>query len=409
MIIGVPKEICPGEQRVALTPANVSALLKKDGVEIIIERNAGDIAGYPDSAYEDAGAKLVDRNAVFSSAQVVLQVQTPGSNTENGGDDLEQLKEGQTLIGMTDPLANPQFAQTLADKKISGLALELIPRITRAQAMDVLSSMAMIAGYKSVLLAATESQRMFPMSMTAAGTVNPSRVFVMGAGVAGLQACATAKRVGAIVEAYDVRPAAREQILSVGAKPVELDLDTGESEGSGGYAKAQGEDFLQRQRELMTEVVKEMDVIITTAAVPGAKSPILVTEDMVKAMKPGSIIVDLAAERGGNCDLTESGKTVTQHGVTIIGPENVPSSVAFHASQMYGKNMENLLTLLLDDNGDLQLDFEDEIVANTVISHDGDVPQARLREMLDLPALAEPEPEPAPSDNAEDADNQEEK
>ena len=280
MIIGVPKEICPGEQRVALTPANVSALLKKQGVEIIIERGAGDIAGYPDSTYEAAGAKLVDRDEVFSSAQVVLQVQTPGSNIKNGDEDLNKLKEGQVLIGMTDPLANPQFAQSLAEKKVSGLALELVPRITRAQAMDVLSSMAMIAGYKCVLLAATESQRMFPMNMTAAGTMKPSRVFIMGAGVAGLQACATAKRLGAVVEAYDVRPAAREQILSVGAKPVELDLDTGEAEGSGGYAKAQGEDFLKRQRELMTEVVKEMDVIVTTAAVPGAKSPILVTEDL---------------------------------------------------------------------------------------------------------------------------------
>jgi NAD(P) transhydrogenase subunit alpha len=248
------------------------------------------------------------------------------------------------------------------------------------------------------------------MNMTAAGTMNACRVFVMGAGVAGLQACATAKRLGAVVEAYDVRPAAREQILSVGAKPVELDLDTGEAEGSGGYAKAQGEDFLKRQRELMTEVIKEMDVVITTAAVPGAKSPILVTEDMVKAMKPGSIIVDLAAERGGNCDLTESGKTVVKHGVTIVGPENVPSSVAYHASQMFGKNMENLLNLLLDDNGDLQLDFEDEIVAETVISHDGDVPQARLRDLLGLPALAKPEPEaeePAEADS--DANKEEEK
>lgn len=407
VIIGVPKEICPGEQRVALTPANVSALLKKQGVEIKVERGAGDIAGYPDSAFEAAGAKLVDRDEIFSSSQVVLQVQTPGSNTANGNEDLDKLNEGQILVGMTDPLANPQFAQTLAEKKVSGLALELVPRITRAQAMDVLSSMAMIAGYKCVLLAATESQRMFPMNMTAAGTLNASRVFVMGAGVAGLQACATAKRLGAVVEAYDVRPAAREQILSVGAKPVELDLDTGEAEGSGGYAKAQGEDFLKRQRELMTEVVKDMDVIITTAAVPGAKSPILVTEDMVKAMKPGSIIVDLAAERGGNCDLTEAGKTVVQHGVTIIGPENVPSSVAFHASQMFGKNIENLLNLLLDDNGDLQLDFEDQIVTDTVISHDGDVPHARLREMLGLPELKKAEPE-APADNGDD-NGQEEK
>ncbi|WP_239549948.1 Re/Si-specific NAD(P)(+) transhydrogenase subunit alpha [Alloalcanivorax marinus] len=407
VIIGVPKEICPGEERVALTPANVGALLKKQGVEILIERGAGEAAGFPDSDFEAAGAKLADREQIFSSAQAILQVQTPGSNTTNGDKDVDSLKADQFLIGMTDPLANPQFAQTLADHKVTGIALELVPRITRAQSMDVLSSMAMIAGYKCVLLAANASHRMFPMNMTAAGTLNASRVFVMGAGVAGLQACATAKRLGAIVEAYDVRPAAREQILSVGAKPVELDLDTGEAEGSGGYAKAQGEDFLKRQRELMTEVIKEMDVVVTTAAVPGAKSPILVTADMVKAMKPGSVIVDLAAERGGNCELTRAGETVVEHGVTIIGPTNVPSSVAFHASQMFGKNMENLLNLLLDDNGDLQLDFEDQIVADTVISHNGDVPQARLREMLGLPELKKAEPE-APADGG-DSDGEEDK
>ena len=407
VIIGVPKEICPGEERVALTPANVGALLKKNGVELRIERGAGEAAGFTDGDYENAGAKLTDRDDIFSNAQAILQVQTPGSNTTNGQEDLDKLKAGQFLIGMTDPLANAQFAQALAERKVTGLALELIPRITRAQSMDVLSSMAMIAGYKCVLLAANASHRMFPMNMTAAGTMNASRVFVMGAGVAGLQACATAKRLGAIVEAYDVRPAAREQILSVGAKPVELDLDTGEAEGSGGYAKAQGEDFLKRQRELMKEVIKEMDVVITTAAVPGAKSPILVTEEMVKAMKPGSVIVDLAAERGGNCDLTKAGETVVENGVLIIGPTNVPSSVPFHASQMFGKNIENLLNLLLDDNGDLQLDFEDQIVTDTVISHDGDVPHARLREMLGLPELKKAEPE-APADNGDD-NGQEEK
>ena len=294
VIIGVPKEICPGEERVALTPANVGVLLKKEGLEILIERGAGEAAGFTDAEYEKAGAKLAGRDDLFSSAQAILQVQTPGSNTTNGDKDLDSLKAGQFLIGMTDPLANAAFAQTLAERKVTGLALELVPRITRAQSMDVLSSMAMIAGYKCVLLAASASPRMFPMNMTAAGTLNASRVFVMGAGVAGLQACATAKRLGAIVEAYDVRPAAREQILSVGAKPVELDLDTGEAEGSGGYAKAQGEDFLKRQRELMTEVIREMDVVITTAAVPGAKSPILVTADMVKE---GAVVIDVGINR----------------------------------------------------------------------------------------------------------------
>ena len=387
MIIGVPREICPGETRVALTPANLTVLSKKSDVSFLVEPGAGEAAGYPDQEYQDAGATLAERAEIFSKADIILQVQTAGSNLENGDQDLDSIAEGKLLIGMMDPLANPKFASELAGRKITGLALELIPRITRAQAMDVLSSMAMLAGYKAVLIAAAESNRMFPMSMTAAGTLNPSRLFVMGAGVAGLQACATAKRLGAIVEAYDVRPAAREQILSVGAKPVELDLDTGQAEGQGGYAKAQGEDFLKRQRELMTEVVAGMDVIITTAAVPGAKSPILVTEDMVKAMKPGSVIVDLAAERGGNCELTEEGKTVVKHGVTIMGPANVPSSIAYHASQMYGKNLENLLGLLIDEDGKLQLDFQDEIFTNTVVAHNGDVPQTRMRELLELPPL----------------------
>jgi NAD(P) transhydrogenase subunit alpha len=229
------------------------------------------------------------------------------------------------------------------------------------------------------------------MLMTAAGTLQPARVLIMGVGVAGLQACATAKRLGGIVEAYDVRPAAREQIISVGAKPIELDLDTGESEGAGGYAKEQGEDFLRRQRELMTAVVAEQDIIITTAAIPGAKSPILVTEDMVKAMKPGSVIVDLAAERGGNCDLTEQGKTVIAHGVTILGPENVPSELAYHASQMYGKNMQTLLELILDDQGNLNLDFNDEIVAGTVVAHNGEVPHPYMRKLLHLPELIAPD------------------
>ena len=391
VIIGVPREICPGETRVALVPANVAALLKKHKIELLVEREAGLAAGYTDANYQEAGATLTDRATIFSKADVVLQVQTPGSNRENGDDDMALLRENQIVIGMMDPLANPQFASALAEKKITGIALELVPRITRAQAMDVLSSMAMLAGYKCVLLAANEANRMFPMNMTAAGTLNASRVLVMGAGVAGLQACATAKRLGSIVEAYDVRAAAREQILSVGAKPVELDLDTGAAEGTGGYAKAQGEDFLKRQRELMTEVVSRMDVVITTAAVPGAKSPILVTEDMVKAMKPGSVIVDLAAERGGNCEVTEAGKTVVKHGVSIVGPVNVPSTLAFHASQMFGKNMENLLNLLINKEGGIELDFEDEIVRETVVADKGDVPQARMRDMLGLPALAAPE------------------
>ncbi len=395
MKIGVPKESLPGEQRVALTPANVVAIKKiSPQIDVLFEQGAGLLAGYPDAEYEAAGATISDRATVYSQANVVLQVQTPGYQHTNAADDLALLSNGQTLIGMMDPLANPAFAQQLAEKNITGLALELVPRITRAQAMDVLSSMGMLAGYKAVLMAASESPRMFPMNMTAAGTLSAARVLVMGAGVAGLQACATAKRLGAIVEAYDVRAAAREQIISVGAKPVELNIDTSSAEGSGGYAQEQSDEFLAAQRAAMQEVMATMDVVITTAAIPGARSPILVTEDMVKAMKAGTVIVDLAAERGGNCELTQQGKTIVAHDVTIIGPENVPSSVAFHASQMFGKNIENLLKLLINDHGELHLDFEDEIVKETVVSYDGEVPQARLRERLGLaPLEAKPQEE----------------
>jgi len=387
VIIGIPSEIKTGEKRVAMSPANVQSLTDKS-VKVLIQSDAGNAAGYPDNEYLAAGATITgDRAEIFASADIVLQVQSFGSNNENSADDLAMIRQGQLIIGMMDPLASPQAALDVAGKGATAIALELVPRISRAQSMDVLSSMATLAGYKAVLMGASSSPRIFPLLMTAAGTLQPARVLIMGVGVAGLQACATAKRLGAVVEAYDVRPAAREQILSVGAKPVELDLDTGESEGAGGYAKAQGEDFLQRQRELMTAVVAEQDIIITTAAIPGAKSPILVTEDMVVAMKPGSVIVDLAAERGGNCDLTEQGQTIVAHGVTIIGPENVPSDLPYHASQMYGKNMETLLALILSDNGELELNFDDEIVAGTVVAHHGEIPHGHMRKLLDLPEL----------------------
>ncbi len=387
MIIGIPSEIKSAEQRVAMSPVNVQSLTDK-GIKVLFQTNAGSAAGYPDAEYAAVGATIsTDRAEIFAQADIILQVQSFGSNNDNSGADLASLRSGQLVIGMMDPLASPQAAQAVAEKGATAIALELVPRISRAQSMDVLSSMATLAGYKAVLMGASAAPRIFPMLMTAAGTLQPARVLIMGVGVAGLQACATAKRLGAVVEAYDVRPAAREQIISVGAKPVELDLDTGESEGAGGYAKEQGEDFLRRQRELMTEVVAQQDVIITTAAIPGAKSPILVTEDMVKAMKPGSVIVDLAAERGGNCDLTEQGKTVVAHGVTILGPENVPSELAYHASQMYGKNMQTLLELILDDEGNLNLDFNDEIVAGTVVAHQGDVPHPHMRKLLGLPEL----------------------
>jgi NAD(P) transhydrogenase subunit alpha len=393
VIIGIPAEIKTAEKRVAMSPANVQSLTDK-GVKVLFQTNAGDAAGYPDGLYTEAGATIsADRAEIFAQADIILQVQSFGSNNENSEADLASLRSGQLVIGMMDPLASPQAAQAVAEKGATAIALELVPRISRAQSMDVLSSMATLAGYKAVLMGASAAPRIFPMLMTAAGTLQPARVLIMGVGVAGLQACATAKRLGAVVEAYDVRPAAREQIISVGAKPVELDLDTGESEGAGGYAKAQGEDFLKRQRDLMTAVVAEQDIIITTAAIPGAKSPILVTEDMVKAMKPGSVIVDLAAERGGNCDLTEEGKTVVAHGVTILGPQNVPSELAYHASQMYGKNMQTLLELILDEEGNLNLDFNDEIVAGTVVAHESEIPHPHMRKLLGLPELNAPEQE----------------
>ena len=394
MIIGIPSEIKAGEKRVAMSPANVQSLTDKS-VKVLIQAGAGSAAGYPDAEYTGAGAQVTaDRAELFASADIILQVQSFGSNNENSESDLALLRKGQLVVGMMDPLASPQAAQAVADKGATAIALELVPRISRAQSMDVLSSMATLAGYKAVLMGASAAPRIFPMLMTAAGTLQPARVLIMGVGVAGLQACATAKRLGAVVEAYDVRPAAREQIISVGAKPVELDLDTGESEGAGGYAKEQGEDFLRRQRELMTEVVAQQDIIITTAAIPGAKSPILVTEDMVKAMKSGAVIVDLAAERGGNCDLTEQGKTVVAHDVTILGPENVPSDLAYHASQMLGKNMQTLLELIIDEEGNLNLDFNDEIVAGTVVAHQGEVPHPHMRKLLNLPEL-ESQPEGA--------------
>jgi NAD(P) transhydrogenase subunit alpha len=386
VIIGITRELVAGENRVSLCPDNVQSLVEK-GLELLIEQNAGAQAGFSDDDYISVGAKVVsDRDELFTKSDVILQVQSFGSNTENADDDLKRLKAKQLVIGMMEPLAQPQAAQQVASTGATAIALEMVPRISRAQSMDVLSSMATLAGYRSVLLGAEAAPRILPMLMTAAGTLQPARVLIMGVGVAGLQACATAKRLGAVVEAYDVRPAAREQIISVGATPVELDLPTESSEGAGGYAKKQSEEFLRMQREQMTAVVARQDIIITTAAIPGAKSPILVTEDMLKAMKTGSVVVDLAAERGGNCESTQMGKTVVAHGVTIVGPENLASDVAYHASQMYGKNIQTLLELILEE-GEINLDFEDEIVAGTVIAHAGEVPHPYMRKLLDLPPL----------------------
>jgi len=370
MIAGVVKETFPGEKRVALVPANI-AQLRKAGIEVLLETQAGSDAGYPDSDYESKGVKIArNRAEVFSSADIVMFVRGLGANPEAGKSDLELMRKGQVLVGLFEPLSEPESVETLAEKGVTAFSMELMPRITRAQSMDTLSSMATIAGYRAVLLAAEALPKMFPMMMTAAGTIAPAHVFVVGAGVAGLQAIASAKRMGAVVQAYDVRPAVKEQVESLGGKFVEMELDTGDAETKSGYAKEMGEDFLKKQREMMTRVVAENDVVITTAAIPGKKAPILVTADMVKGMKPGSVIVDLAAERGGNCELTKAGETVVENEVRILGPANMPAEVPYHASQMYSKNLTNFMALLVKD-GNLQLDSDDEIIRATMITRDG--------------------------------------
>ncbi|ABO22536.1 Re/Si-specific NAD(P)(+) transhydrogenase subunit alpha [Shewanella loihica] len=383
MKLGLPKESHADEKRVALIPANVTRLIKKN-LQILVESGAGLAAGFSDQAYQEAGAVIANRDEVLG-ADIITLVNLKGEQFE---EIKAKAKPQQLFIGMMDPLAQPENAAALAQTGTSALALELVPRITRAQSMDILSSMATIAGYKAVLLAAHEAPRMFPMMMTAAGTLKPARAFIMGVGVAGLQACATAKRLGAVVEAYDIRPAAREQILSVGAKPVELDLETENTETKGGYAAEQSDDFIKRQQQAMANVLAQQDIVITTAAIPGRKAPVLITKEMVDAMKPGTVIVDLAAETGGNCELTELDQTVVHNGVTILGPSNVPGSAATHASQMYGTNIENLLKLIVDNEGQLNLDFDDEIVRDTVVAHQGEVANARLRDLLSLPPLA---------------------
>jgi len=388
MVIGVPRELQPGEDRVALVPASVGPLTKS-GATVVVEHGAGSRAGCPDDAYVAAGARLAARDEVFAAADVLLQVRTPGAAGVHGAD-LERLSSRHTVIGFADPLGTPEAAQAVARRGATLLAMELIPRITRAQSMDALSSQANIGGYKAVLLAAATLPRMFPMMMTAAGTVSPAHVFVIGAGVAGLQAIATAKRLGAKIEAYDVRPAVKEQIESLGAKFVELPLDTAAAEGQGGYAAAQDESFYRRQRETMARVVAHSDVVITTAAIPGKKSPVLITADMVAAMPPGSVIVDLAAERGGNCELTVADQTIVAHGVTIHGPTNLPATVPFHASQLYAKNLTTLLAHLRTKEGALAIDPGDEITRECLVTHRGDVFAPRLREALGLPPLPAP-------------------
>ncbi len=377
MRVGIPKESGAGETRVAVIPAGVTTLVKA-GLQVAVEAGAGAAAGFPDAAYSAQGATILPRAEVLSGSDILLQVRAiPPSNG---------LRTGQTVIGFADPLGSPQAVRDVAGTGAALLSMELMPRITRAQSMDALSSMATIAGYKGVLLAANQLPRMFPMLMTAAGTVSPARVFIVGAGVAGLQAISAARRLGAKVEAYDVRPAVKEQVQSLGARFVELPLESADSEDKGGYAKAQDESFYRRQREMMLKVVAASDVVITTALIPGKRAPILITKEMVEAMPPGSVIVDLAAERGGNCELTQPDEIVHHHDVTIIAPSNPPAMVPYHASQMYSKNITTFLMHLLGKDGGKQpsllLDANDEITRETLLTKDGAVVHPRVRELL---------------------------
>ncbi len=380
MKVAVVRETFPGERRVALVPTVVPALVKA-GLEVVVEAGAGIAAGFPDALFSDRGAKIVSR-AEALAADALLQVRSLGCNPELGRADLSALRPGQVVIGMCEPIWNPQSAAELAETGVTLFALELIPRITRAQSMDVLSSMATLAGYRAVLLAATSLGKMFPMLTTAAGTVTPAKVFIVGAGVSGLQAIATARRLGAVVSAYDVRPAVKEQVQSLGAKFVEMPLDTAAAEGKGGYAQAMDENFYRRQRELMTRVVAEHDVVITTAAIPGQKAPVLITREMADGMSPGSVIVDIA-ERGGNCELNRPGETVQHGNVTILGPTNLPADVPFHASQMFAKNITTLLAHLVRE-GKFPLDMTDEITRETLVARDGQVVHPRVRAALGL-------------------------
>jgi H+-translocating NAD(P) transhydrogenase subunit alpha len=386
VIIGVPKESYPGERRVALVPAALPPLTKA-GFEVQVQAGAGIEAGYPDSQYADKGAKIIsDRAAVFGAADIVLQVLCYGSNEVTGKQDVPLYRRGQILAGFLRPFGVAEIVQEIAHAGVTSFAVELMPRTTRAQSMDALSSMGTICGYKAVLMAANSLPRIFPMMTTAAGTITPARVFVIGAGVAGLQAIATARRLGAVISAYDLRPAAKEQVQSLGGRFVELPIEAKDAQDARGYARAQDEDFYRRQRELLGKVVQESDVVITAAVIPGKKSPVLVTEEMVKGMAPGSVIFDLASERGGNCELTESGKTVVKDGVTIIGAINVASGVPYHASQMYARNISSFILHLIKDQK-LNLNLEDEIVRETLLTRDGEIVQPRVREFFALPAL----------------------
>ena len=387
MIVGVPKENYPGERRVALVPIVVPNL-KKNGLDVIVQAGAGLESGYRDSDYTDKGAKLVNsREGVFAQADIVTQVLCYGSNDITGKDDVPLYRRGQTLMGFLRPLGSKEIVSEIAASGVTSFAVELMPRITRAQSMDALSSMATICGYKAVLIAAETVPRLFPMMTTAAGTITPARVLVIGAGVAGLQAIATARRLGAVVSAYDLRPAVKEQIQSLGGRFIELPLETKDAQDAGGYAKAQDEAFYQKQRELLAKAIAESDAVITTAVVPGKKAPVLITREMVEAMAPGSVVVDLAAERGGNCEATREGERMVVNGVTIIGSINLASTVPYHASQMYARNLTTFLNHLVKD-GKFNPREDDQITRETLLTQGGEIVNERVRQFYQLPALA---------------------
>ena len=386
MIVGVPRESFPGERRVAMVPSVIPTLTKA-GFEVQIQSGAGVEAGYGDTQYADKGGKIVaDRSTVFAAADIIAQVLCYGANDVTGKLDVPLYRRNQILVGFLRPFGSLEVVEQIARAGVTSFAVELMPRTTRAQSMDALSSMATVSGYKAVLMAADSHPRIFPMLTTAAGTVTPARVFVIGCGVAGLQAIATSRRLGAVTSAYDLRPAVKEQVQSLGGRFVELPIEAKDAQDAGGYARAQDEDFYRRQRELLGKTVQESDVVITAAVIPGKKSPVLVTEDMVKGMAPGSVIVDLASERGGNCEVTEPGKTVVKHGVTIIGTINLASGVPYHASMMYTRNITTFLTHLIKDQK-MNLNLADEIVRETLLTNGGEIVQPRVREFLKLPAL----------------------
>ena len=375
MRVAVLKETRSTENRVALVPLGVKALVKR-GLTVSIQSGAGETSGISDLTYQEAGAEIAtNAQDTLKDAKVVLVVNPPPSN------ELDLLSEGSILVGFLDPLSNSDLVSRLVELNVTGISMELVPRITRAQSMDALSSQATVAGYKAVLLAANHLPKFLPMFTTAAGTIRPAKALVLGAGVAGLQAIATARRLGAVVEAFDVRPAVKEQVESLGASFLESEEEV-TAEGEGGYAKELTEDQHHKELELIGDALVDTDIVITTAQIPGREAPVLITEDMVKTMKYGSVIVDLASESGGNCELSEAGETVLAHGVQILGPSNLPTSIPVHSSQMYSKNIVTLISEFLGDDGELQLDFENDVVGPSTVTHGGEVQNERVQSVM---------------------------